>query len=315
MKHLIFFVHILSFILGCITISMSYITYLRYRSKSLKYYIYFLISFTAVLLERTVTYYRLASVINSEYMDVILWVISCLGCGLLMYSLPLFIHELLELKISEGRKMIFGLLGYLPVISLVLYYTLPYKLTILTVISSIIFLIMLYCLVLTAVNLKNIANLEKKKIIKTFLIILGVSIPYLLVDARIEQLGSFQKLFPFGLLSIPVFYLVWNSFSLYFGIKYYGNSYDSGDKDEKEGFNESVEEESLTDNFFDQYKITNREKEVILLLAKGYSYNRISEELVITLTTTRTHIYNVYKKTGAKNKVELINLMKNNQDI
>jgi DNA-binding NarL/FixJ family response regulator len=63
-------------------------------------------------------------------------------------------------------------------------------------------------------------------------------------------------------------------------------------------------------NDVENYKFTNREREVILLLVKGYSYKRISEELVISFTTARTHGYNIYQKAGIRNKVELVNLMK-----
>ena len=42
--------------------------------------------------------------------------------------------------------------------------------------------------------------------------------------------------------------------------------------------------------------LTQRELEVMRLLAKGYSNKQISEELFIAPTTTLTHIRTIYEK-------------------
>jgi DNA-binding CsgD family transcriptional regulator len=71
-------------------------------------------------------------------------------------------------------------------------------------------------------------------------------------------------------------------------------------------------EKAETENLYEQYQFTAREIEVIQLLIQGYSYQKISEELMISFATARTHGYNIYKKAGVSNKVELVNLMKQN---
>lgn len=45
-----------------------------------------------------------------------------------------------------------------------------------------------------------------------------------------------------------------------------------------------------------QTDLTPREKEILLMLTKGYTYKRISAECNITIDTTRTHIKNIYTK-------------------
>lgn len=60
-------------------------------------------------------------------------------------------------------------------------------------------------------------------------------------------------------------------------------------------------------DFKKQYGITDREAEVLLLLVKGYSYNKIAAELVISLSTVRTHVMNLYKKAGVNSRYELLN--------
>lgn len=311
MKHIVFFVHVISFMFGCVTIALSLLSYLKYKSRLVKYFTLFLISMLAILMERTITYYQLVSVLDGEYLSVILWVVSCLGSGLLLYALPLFTYELLQMKVSERRKTIFSLLAFLPIISLVLYYTLPYKIMVLNIINLIIFITLLYCLSLGIILIKSVKLPQIRKVIKTFLIIFGLWLPLMFMDFRLQTVPAFQRVFPYGLLSLPIFYLAWNSLTLYFGYRYLDVFVNSlVDKVPTDLSEEIIEEDALENAFFERYKFTNREREVIQLLVKGYSYKMISEELVISFTTARTHVYNIYQKANVKNKIELTNLMR-----
>lgn len=311
MKHIVFLIHVLSFIFGCVTIALSLFSYFKYKSGLVKYYTLFLISLLAILLERTFSYYQMASVLTVDSLNVMFWGIACLGWGLCMYSLPRFTYDLLKLHMSEGKKLMFGMLACLPVVSLVLYYTLPYKIIILLIINLIILITMLYCLCLAIVLLKSVKVPETVKIIKTFLIIFGLWIPIVFIDFRLLQVPSLMEAFPYGLMSIPVFYLVWNFFTLYYGYKYLEVFvHPPGEGKQSHPDEAAMEEERSENAFFERYKFTNREREVIMMLIKGYSYNKVSEELGISFATARTHGYNIYQKAGVSNKVELVNLMK-----
>jgi DNA-binding CsgD family transcriptional regulator len=54
-----------------------------------------------------------------------------------------------------------------------------------------------------------------------------------------------------------------------------------------------------------KYVISDREKEVIELLYKGYSTRKIGEKLFIAFGTVKTHIHKIYQKTDSHNKIEL----------
>lgn len=55
-------------------------------------------------------------------------------------------------------------------------------------------------------------------------------------------------------------------------------------------------------------KLSPRENEVMMLLAKGLVYKEIAETLAITLGTLKQYIHNIYKKLGVSNKTEAINI-------
>ena len=50
--------------------------------------------------------------------------------------------------------------------------------------------------------------------------------------------------------------------------------------------------------------LTQREVEVLRLLAQGRSNSQISEELVVAEGTTRRHVANIYEKIGVANRAE-----------
>ncbi|WP_251230264.1 helix-turn-helix domain-containing protein [Adlercreutzia aquisgranensis] len=57
------------------------------------------------------------------------------------------------------------------------------------------------------------------------------------------------------------------------------------------------------------YSLSERESEVALLVAKGYTLTAVGEILFISLNTVRVHSRNLYKKLGIHNKNELLRLL------
>ena len=61
-----------------------------------------------------------------------------------------------------------------------------------------------------------------------------------------------------------------------------------------------------------EYRITARESEIMLQLARGRSAAFIADELVCSPATVRTHMKNIYAKLGVHSKQELIDYFKAN---
>ena len=53
-------------------------------------------------------------------------------------------------------------------------------------------------------------------------------------------------------------------------------------------------------------KLTFREKEIVALVEKGFSYKQMSESLFVTTYTVNYHLKNIYKKLGIHSKTELL---------
>lgn len=52
--------------------------------------------------------------------------------------------------------------------------------------------------------------------------------------------------------------------------------------------------------------LTNREMEIVELVALGYTNSVISEKLSISINTTRNHMHHIYVKLKLRNRIELI---------
>jgi DNA-binding NarL/FixJ family response regulator len=65
----------------------------------------------------------------------------------------------------------------------------------------------------------------------------------------------------------------------------------------------------MTTAVLDRKKIlSKRETEIANLLAKGYSYKEICATLGIQIGTVQTHVVNVYRKLGARCRMDVVNL-------
>jgi DNA-binding NarL/FixJ family response regulator len=56
----------------------------------------------------------------------------------------------------------------------------------------------------------------------------------------------------------------------------------------------------------DVEKLTKREKEILSLLAKGFLYKEIADQLGITLSTVRAHLHTVYEKLHVQSRTQAV---------
>ncbi len=61
------------------------------------------------------------------------------------------------------------------------------------------------------------------------------------------------------------------------------------------------------------YELTDREQEVLKYLSEGYRYKDIANKLFISISTVRSHIYNIYEKLHVNNRTSAVNKFNGNQ--
>jgi DNA-binding CsgD family transcriptional regulator len=70
-----------------------------------------------------------------------------------------------------------------------------------------------------------------------------------------------------------------------------------------------LEQGHVSEGFVKRYGITPREAEVVKLISFGLSNQEIADRMCVSFTTARTHIYNIFRKTDAKTRVELLRIV------
>ena len=73
----------------------------------------------------------------------------------------------------------------------------------------------------------------------------------------------------------------------------------------------SKTEKTLKDDFIKNFSITKREQEIIVELLNGKSNKELAEALFVSEKTIETHLANIYRKVGVKNRLELFSRLQN----
>ena len=72
----------------------------------------------------------------------------------------------------------------------------------------------------------------------------------------------------------------------------------------------TVSGEHSFESFCKKFEISPRESDIIREICDGHTNKEISEKLFISLQTVKDHSHRIYIKTGARNRVDLINRLK-----
>lgn len=62
----------------------------------------------------------------------------------------------------------------------------------------------------------------------------------------------------------------------------------------------------VSEEFIDKYDLSPREKEIVELMNSGYSNADIAQNLIISISTVKKHVYNIYSKVGVKSRTQLL---------
>lgn len=148
-------------------------------------------------------------------------------------------------------------------------------------------LMLLYSLVVYLVYKKNVKNEVLRRSMRYAFFSLLLFIPGLILDEVVLGHGS-------KLHTVPILYVAIGIFT-FLSFREIQTSVDS----------KKIPEPGKTSPDFG---FTEREAEVADLLLRGYSYARIAQTLVISISTVRTHVTSIYKKAAVNSRYELMNL-------
>jgi hypothetical protein len=129
-----------------------------------------------------------------------------------------------------------------------------------------------FCLVLVAVNLPRIGDPILRRVLRLFFLVSLVFFPVMLVEVLRQRLPALRLYGVFELFALPSYFLVINILSVVLCFRTLNQPpYLAG--------------EELTEHFSQSFGITTREREIIPLLIEGRSYAEVAEALFISYKT------------------------------
>jgi len=139
---------------------------------------------------------------------------------------------------------------------------------------------------------RNISDSHDLRLAKYFLIAFVPQIAYSIIDFLLLRNISFQLThISYSVFSVFVFV----DLCAYF-FRHYSHELDISHKE---------------DDIKKKYALSDREYEVVELLAKGMTYQIICETLHISVNTVKSHTKRIYRKMDITNRLQLINLLGN----
>ena len=301
MKYYIFIYYLISYSTGFACLTLLIIIYLKYKIQTILYNIIWLAAFTGTLILSNAEFYRITILYQyNTYSNIWAIFIHHFLYGIMFYTMPLIFHKLLDIKFSLLPKIVFGsmFLFTLILVFIPCFYTsweaVEAAINGFKINTWIIIGINFYLFLLSLFQLRNIKVKEKKLFIIISIILFGIFIPLWIL----EYYWNFNALNILRPLSLEnLFYFIWNMIMVVFMAKYLfaGTLHILAD--------------DIPEDIIRQFGITPREKEIVIMIARGFTNKMMASALGIATLTVRNHVYNIYQKTKAKSKIDLINLL------
>jgi DNA-binding CsgD family transcriptional regulator len=229
-------------------------------------------------------------------------VLPVLGVIILSYSFLLFAilhfaHFLVYEKQSAKRFIVEILIGVTALLAWTSSFRIIwseehiYQLKNFSVVFSIalFFVVLIYSLLLKLYNIKRIKE-ERKDILKKTIVMSIIFIPGFSLDFYLIQSGFYS-------LFIPVFYFCSSILFLHYFIKKHNTDLTTI---------RSINDPKEYGDYLTELGISRREKEIVVLILKGYSNRKIANQLFISISTVKTHIRNIFQKLNVESRFEII---------
>jgi DNA-binding CsgD family transcriptional regulator len=297
-----FFIQVLALCLSFVSLALALVLYHRYRSDAIKKYALFILFFLLFYFVMLIIFYYNYIVTKPDLSWIILvYEIGFCAVGFLIYTAASAAAGLLDLDIGKPLKFVLLGLSIIPAIGTFLNHTIFYGqqdlVTYLMFHHSYILLVfgleLIIIEVLFIIRINNSKNPEQRFLLTGVSLIIGIYIPFFLKDVVGDIFKSTKSNYNWG----TYLYLLWHISGIVISLKYLLSS--------TSGFLTPSAEPD--DSFIQKYSITGRESEIIRLIGEGYGNKEIANRLYLSLSTIRNHIYNIFKKTGVKTRIDLLN--------
>ena len=299
MGHVFLFAYVSVVLTGVVSLAISSFVYSRTRDAVLFHYITYIASFSLFIF----TYLCVLGYIGLNVAGINFYVllsivfVGLVSSSLLMYTLPRFTHSLVCDNLPSKRHLYFALAALCVFVLTLLSFRVSFAERHITQVQnvwlysalSLFYASVVYVIVLKGVSLKRLEG-EREKVVRTTMILDIVFFPGIVSDLYLFK--KFQ-VFVFS----PVLYcIVCVVFTRYIARRYLVN---------RTAMSSGLDEAKIQ-TVLETARLSTREKDIVMLISKGFGNKEIAEALFISLNTVKTHNRNIFKKMGVKSRFQLM---------
>jgi len=301
MENILFLFYIATFIFGISSLTTFLFTTFKTFNKLFIHILFFYLNFTLLIFFMVIKNYLIIN-LNEYYYQFksLIQYLRLLFDYLTHLSGMLLIHYLFSKNYRKKANFFIipvltfsYIVEFLSIIGINLYLALYDKLNeehfLANIVSS---LLLIYLLIIILIKYKSIKKNEYKNLLRNLFITTLIFLPGIVFDKfNIKYHAVFS----------PLMYCIISTLLLRFILKFYNKNYHLS----------NVEIENINNNLLNEYDITKREKEIIMLILKGYNNRKIADSIFVSINTVKTHVYNIYNKLKINNRYELMHFVKN----
>jgi DNA-binding CsgD family transcriptional regulator len=275
---------------------LSFMLYARRHDYWLRFYLALVVAFFLLMLFQTLTFfYNLAAVPHTMVMSRVFTGLFLLVLNFMVYLVPYFSTWLTRLAWKRHLQALFIPLAcaYFALVVLFTFFF-PRNGLIYAGLVLIFAIMILFSSILIVRRRDRIAEGTMRRLCLSFVVLSVVFCPLILVDAGLSYIYSgFASAFLSGVLAFPLYFLWFSVVSLVYLVGYFARP--------PQAPSSGLDETKLT-----EFKITEREREIVFLLQQGLTYKEIGEKLFISVHTVNNHVANIYAKAGASSRIDLL---------
>lgn len=298
MIHLAFFANLFSLCTGAVSLTISLFFFMQYRKKVVIWYTAMLGMIILLLVSRMVELYSIIIQADRTVIaQVLTLAIEQLGFVIGMVAGPRFCLQLIGIPAEKKvviaintAALLYLLVAAAEIVSQSGAWSARLRIG---VGLPILFGMYVTLCIVAAFKLESIASVQLRNTVKLFFVVSLLVLPLSLV----KYLRDIPYL-PWHLEN-SLALLVITIASIFFALRFFNQP-------------SFISKGSLSSHFRTRFGTTTREEEIIQLAVQGLSNSGIADKLFISVRTVESHLYNIFQKTGVKNRVQLINLLATN---
>lgn len=314
MRHVILFCYLLAIVLGVAGFTIGTLAYRRLNNSLVKSMQYFMAALLLMCLYDMELYY--SDYILAGYHNVELMRLGDCIIAVLFYCWLVLQQKLVDERILEGYFM--GAKLYVAlyaiawgIVTIILdveaLYTAKYLLLVSDIVLMLFMLIGSVTYIIAAIYKKNDRLLTVTMIVITSMITFNYA-SYFWGEASVYWGNSEFIREPLDLTIIYWFVINIVMMALIYKKAFVPAYGDVNEETKAKGIEDRLEE------IREIFGLTDRELDIVSLIYDGHSNAEIAETLFISESTVKTHIYNIFRKMGIKNRMSVMKIVRGEED-